>query len=75
MEPKDSADNKREQEPLPKKRQPNTKTDPLNMRWNSSLKDHNNRVVRGFARTSYTVWIVVMVLGLILAFIVGLFLV
>ncbi|MEP6262647.1 MAG: hypothetical protein ABJ092_13815 [Gillisia sp.] len=52
-----------------------SKTDPLNMDHLTPLRDHDNSVVRFFAKTGYTVWIIVMVVGLILAFIVSLFLV
>ncbi len=51
-----------------------SKTDPLNMN-RPPLKDHNNRMVRGFAKASYTVWIIVLAVGLFLAFVVSLFLV
>ena len=51
-----------------------SKTDPLNLDF-TSLREHKNSTVRFFARTGYTVWIIVMVVGLILAFIVSLFLV
>lgn len=52
-----------------------SKTDPLNMDHLTPLREHDNSLVRFFARTGYTVWILVMVVGLILAFIVSLFLV
>lgn len=51
-----------------------SKTDPLNMDL-TPLREHKNSIVRFFARTGYTVWIIVMVVGLFLAFIVSLFLV
>lgn len=76
MEPTEADNNNNyNKEPLPENKKPNPKTDPLNRGWNTSLKDHKNPVIRGLARTSYTVYIIVMVVGLILAFIVGLFLV
>lgn len=76
MEPKETNNDKnKNQEPLSQKKKPNPKTDPLNRGWNTSLKDHKNPVIRGMARTSYTVYFIVMVVGLILAFVVGLFLV
>lgn len=40
-----------------------------------SLREHPNKVVRFFARAGFTVWIVVMVVGLLIAFAVSLFLV
>ena len=51
-----------------------SKTDPLNMDHLTPLSEHDNSIVRFFAKTGYTVWIIVMVVGLILAFIVSLFL-
>ena len=51
-----------------------SKTDPLNMDHLTPLREHDNSIVRFFAKTGYTVWIIVMVVGLILAFIVSLFL-
>ncbi|MDT0686816.1 hypothetical protein [Autumnicola psychrophila] len=37
----------------------------------TSYRDHKNPVIRALSRTGYTVWIVVMAIGLILAFIVS----
>lgn len=51
-----------------------SKTDPLNMN-RPPLKDHSNPVIRGFAKTGYTIWIIVLAVGLFLAFVVSLFLV
>ncbi len=62
-------------DPIPSKKKRNRKTDPLNIGFKTPLKDHKNPIIRGFARTGYTVWIVVMVVGLTLAFIAALFLV
>ncbi len=76
MDTKDSADNRDPIEPTannPEKPK-RSKTDPLNMK-RPPLKDHSNPMVRGFAKTSYTVWIIVMAVGLFLAFVVSLFLV
>lgn len=39
------------------------------------LREHRHGAVRFFAKTGYTVWIVVMVVGLLIAFVVSLFLV
>lgn len=76
METKDSAENRdnieHSTEDLQKPKR--SKTDPLNMK-RPPLKDHSNPMVRGFAKTSYTVWIIVMAVGLFLAFVVSLFLV
>ena len=52
----------------------NSKTDPLNMN-RPPLKDHSNPLVRKFAKTGYTIWIIVLAVGLFLAFVVSLFLV
>lgn len=46
--------------------------DPLKKK--TSWKNHNNWFVRSSARVGYTVWIVVMAVGLLLAFGVSLFL-
>lgn len=51
-----------------------SKTDPLNMN-RPPLKDHSNPMIRGFAKTGYTIWIIVLAVGLFLAFVVSLFLV
>ena len=51
-----------------------SKTDPLNMN-RAPLKDHSNQMIKGFARAGYTVWIIVLAVGLFLAFVVSLFLV
>lgn len=40
----------------------------------TSLRQHKNPFIRTTARAGYTVWIVVMAVGLLLAFIVSLFL-
>ncbi len=55
-------------------KQNRSKTDPLNMNQ-PPLKDHSNPMIRGFARTGYTIWIIVLAVGLFLAFVVSLFLV
>lgn len=39
------------------------------------LKEHRYGAVRFFAKAGYTVWIIVMVIGLVIAFAVSLFLV
>ncbi len=75
MEPTEADNNNYDKEPLSDNKKPNPKTDPLNRGWNTSLKDHKNPVIRGLAHTSYTVYFIVMAIGLILAFVVGLFLV
>lgn len=51
-----------------------SKTDPLNMQ-RPPLKDHSNPLIRNFAKTGYTIWIIVLAVGLFLAFVVSLFLV
>lgn len=76
MEAKNSADN---QEPIKpsaeiREKSERSKTDPLNMN-KPPLKDHSNPVIKGFAKAGYTVWIIVLAVGLFLAFVVGLFLV
>ncbi|CAM4146133.1 hypothetical protein [Gillisia limnaea] len=76
MKPKENARaNKKNQDPIPNKKKRNRKTDPLNIGFKTPLKEHKNPIIRGFAKTGYTVWIVVMVVGLTLAFVVALFLV
>ena len=60
---------------IPSKNKRNRKTDPLNRGFKTPLKEHRNPLIRGFAKTGYTIWIVVMVVGLILAFIIAIFLV
>ncbi len=76
MEAKNSAE---DQDPLknsaekPEKLK-RSKTDPLNMN-RPPLKEHTNPMVRGFAKAGYTVWIIVLAVGLFLAFVVSLFLV
>ena len=72
---KDAHINKEKLDPNPKEKKRNRKTDPLNIGFKTSLKEHKNPLIRGFARTGYTVWIVVMVLGVIMAFIAAIFLV
>ncbi|MDT0648251.1 hypothetical protein RM545_16275 [Zunongwangia sp. F260] len=37
----------------------------------TSYRDHKNPVIRALSRTGYTVWIIVMGIGLLLAFIVS----
>ena len=71
---KDANISKEKLNPNPKKKR-NRKTDPLNIGFKNPLKEHKNPLIRGFARTGYTVWIVVMVLGIIMAFIAAIFLV
>lgn len=39
-----------------------------------SLRQHKNPFIRTTARAGYTIWIVVMAVGLLLAFVVSLFL-
>ena len=39
----------------------------------SSYKEHKNPIIRAIARTGYTVWLVVMGIGIVLAFIVSVF--
>lgn len=72
---KDTHSNKEKQDPVPYKKKRNRKTDPLNIGFKTPLKDHKNPIIRAFARTGYTIWIVVMVVGLTLAFIASIFLV
>lgn len=76
MEAKNSAENEDQINPSAEnvEKPKRSKTDPLNMK-RPPLKDHSNRMVRGFAKTGYTVWIIVMAVGLFLAFVVSLFLV
>ncbi|CAN5294433.1 hypothetical protein BH23BAC2_BH23BAC2_10850 [soil metagenome] len=71
-----AAENLEQQESIAKipKKLKRSKTDPLNMK-RPPLKEHSNPVVRGFAKAGYTVWIIVMAVGLFLAFVVSLFLV
>jgi len=76
MESKESRNTNRNKE-TPKNKKPrvsSSKTDPLNMNHLTPLREHDNSIVRFFARTGYTVWIVVMAVGLLLAFIVSFFL-
>ncbi len=40
----------------------------------TSLKKHRNPFIRGTAKAGYTVWIIIMVVGVSLAFIVSVFL-
>lgn len=40
----------------------------------TSLRDHPNKYIRFFANAGFTVWIVVMVVGLSIAFVVSVFL-
>ncbi len=70
-----NTDKNSEAFPLKKNPRRSSKTDPLNMKHLTPLREHENSIVRFFARTGYTVWIIVMTLGLLLAFIVSLFLV
>jgi hypothetical protein len=69
-EDRDPLKNSAENPEKPKR----SKTDPLNMN-RPSLKDHSNPMIRGFAKAGYTVWIIVLAVGLFLAFVVSLFLV
>lgn len=71
----DTQDNKENPDPIPYKKKRNRKTDPLNIGFKTPLNEHKNPIIRGFAKTSYTIWIVVMVVGIILAFVVAIFLV
>ncbi len=41
----------------------------------TSLREHPNKAIRFFAKAGFTVWIIVMVIGLVIAFVVSLFLV
>lgn len=45
-----------------------------NKKVRTSLKEHSNPLIRSFAKMGYTVWIIVMAVGMALAFIVALFL-
>ena len=76
METKNSAENEDTTKPAAESpiRPERTKTDPLNMQ-RPPLKDHSNPMIRGFAKAGYTVWIIVLAVGLFLAFVVSLFLV
>ena len=71
-----SAENPETTEPVIEnpERPKRSKTDPLNMN-RPPLKDHSNPMIRGFAKTGYTIWIIVLAVGLFLAFVVSLFLV
>jgi len=40
----------------------------------TSLRDHPNKYIRFFANAGFTVWIIVMVVGLSIAFVVSVFL-
>ncbi len=40
----------------------------------TSLREHPNKFIRFFARAGFTVWIIVMVVGLSIAFVVSVFL-
>lgn len=76
MRPEDDAQtNKEKPDPISYKKKRNPKTDPLNIGFKTPLKEHKNPIIRSFAKTGYTIWIVVMVVGIILAFIVGILLV
>lgn len=68
-----------EDSPLGKKEPPlssqsTQKQDPAGepVKKSSSLKDHKNPLIRGFAHVGFWVWIIVMAVGLGLAFIVSL---
>lgn len=71
----DTHSDKEKQSSDPYKKKRNRKTDPLNIGFKTPLKDHKNPIIRAFAKTGYTVWIVVMFVGLTLAFIAAIFLV
>ncbi|MFO8146470.1 MAG: hypothetical protein ACQEWG_06895 [Bacteroidota bacterium] len=71
----DTHSNKAKQDPVPFEKKRNRKTDPLNIGFKTPLNEHKNPIIRGLARTGYTIWIVVMVVGVTLAFIVSIFLV
>ena len=76
MKPEEDAQaNKEKKDSIPYKKRRNRKTDPLNIGFKTPLNEHKNPIIRGLARTGYTIWIVVMVVGIIMAFIVGIFLV
>ncbi len=76
MKPEKNAPiNKEKQNPISYKKKRTRKTDPLNIGFKTPLKEHKNPIIRGLARTGYTVWIVMMVVGVIMAFIVAIFLV
>jgi hypothetical protein len=47
---------------------PNTK------KGGTSLREHPNKFIRFFARAGFTVWIIVMAIGLAIAFVVSVFL-
>lgn len=76
MESNEPLNTDKNQETSSKKENPvrSSKTDPLNMDHLTPLREHDNSIVRFFARTGYTVWIIVMAVGLLLAFIVSFFL-
>lgn len=76
MEAKNSAENEDHIKPSAEnpEKPKRSKTDPLNMK-RPPLKDHSNPMIRGFAKAGYTVWIIVLAVGLFLAFVVSLFLV
>ena len=47
---------------------------PVIKKESTSLRDHPNKFIRFFANAGFTVWIVVMVVGLSIAFVVSVFL-
>lgn len=77
MEPENSQDSKGSQDrSFNKKDVRNPAEEPENKKKESqSLRKHDNAFIRIFAKTGYTAWIIVMAVGLIMAFIVSLFLV
>lgn len=50
------------------------KSSAKNKKKRTPLKEHSNPLVRSFAKTSYTVWVVVMAVGMFLAFVIAIFL-
>jgi hypothetical protein len=79
MEPDKNPKSTGENSPLGKKEPPlasqsTQKQDPEEepVKKSSNLKDHKNPLIRGFAHVGFWVWISVMAVGLLLAFIVSL---
>jgi hypothetical protein len=79
MEPDKNSRSNGENSPLGKKEPPlssqstqdqGAKGEPV--KKSSNLKDHKNPIVRAFAHVGFWVWISVMAVGLLLAFIVSL---
>ena len=49
------------------------KSSAKNKKPRTPLKEHSNPLVRSFAKMSYTVWVVVMAIGMFLAFVIAIF--